>query len=49
MSKRPLIVVSLNVKRLGRDSTKQKLIKTWLSSLQNPPQILLIHEHHLYE
>jgi exonuclease III len=49
MTERPLTIVSLNVKGLGRDSTKQKLIKTWLSSLQNPPQILLIQEHHLDE
>jgi hypothetical protein len=49
MPERPLTIVSLNVRGLGRDSTKQKLIKTWLSSLQNPPQILLIQEHHLDE
>jgi exonuclease III len=49
MTERPLTIVSLNVRGLGRDSTKQKLIKTWLSSLQNPPQILLIQEHHLDE
>jgi len=47
MSKRPLTIVSFNVKGLGKDSTKQKLIKTWLTFLQNPPQILLIQEHHL--
>jgi exonuclease III len=49
MSKRPLTIISFNVRGLGRDSTKQKLIKTWLSSLQNSPQILLIQEHHLDE
>jgi hypothetical protein len=49
MSERPLTIVSLNVRGLGRDSTKQKLIKTWLSSLQIPPQILFIQEHHLDE
>jgi exonuclease III len=49
MPERPLTIVSLNIRGLGRDSTKQKLIKTWLSSLQNPPQILLIQEHHLDE
>jgi hypothetical protein len=49
MIERPLTIVSLNVKGLGRDSTKQKLIRIWLSSLQNPPQILLIQEHHLDE
>ncbi len=47
MNERPLTIVSLNVRGLRRDSTKQKLIKAWLSSLQNPPQILLIQEHHL--
>jgi hypothetical protein len=49
MSEQPLTIVSLNVRGLGRDSTKQKLLKTWLSSLQNPPHILLIQEHHLDE
>jgi hypothetical protein len=49
MFERPLTIVSLNARRLGRDSTKHKLIKTWLSSLQNSPQILLIQEHHLDE
>jgi exonuclease III len=49
MFERPLTIVSLNIRRLGKDSTKQKLIKTWLSSLQNSPQILLIQEHHLDE
>ncbi len=34
---------------LGKDSNKQKLIRTWLASLQNSPQILLIQEHHLDE
>jgi hypothetical protein len=47
MSDRPLTVISLNVKGLGKDSAKQKIIKTWLSSLQNPPQVLLVQEHHL--
>jgi hypothetical protein len=47
MSERPLTIVSLNIRGLGKDSAKQKLIKTWLTSLQNPPQILLIQEHHL--
>ncbi|KAH9575733.1 hypothetical protein CY35_01G126300 [Sphagnum magellanicum] len=47
MSERPLTIVSLNIRGLGKDSAKQKLIKTWLSSLQNPPQVLLIQEHHL--
>jgi hypothetical protein len=47
MSERPLTIVSLNVRGLGKDSTKQKLIKVWLTSLQNPPHILFIQEHHL--
>jgi hypothetical protein len=47
MSDRPLTVVSLNVRGLGKDSGKQKLIKTWLASLPNPPQVLLVQEHHL--
>jgi len=42
-------LTKLGLRQLGRDSTKQKLIKTWLSSLQNPPQILLIQEHHMDE
>ncbi len=49
MSERPLTIVSFNVRGLGKDSNKQKLIRTWLASLQNPPQILLIQEHHLDE
>jgi hypothetical protein len=49
MSERPLTIVSLNVRGLGKDSAKQKLIKAWLTSLQNPPQILFIQEHHLDE
>jgi len=49
MSERPLMIVSLNLRGLGKDSNKQKLIRTWLASLQNSPQILLIQEHHLDE
>jgi exonuclease III len=49
MIERPFTIVSLNVRGLGKDLTKKKLIKTWFSSLQNPPQILLIQEHHLDE
>jgi hypothetical protein len=49
MSEQPLTIVSLNVRGLGKDSNKQKLIRTWLASLQSPPQILLIQEHHLDE
>jgi exonuclease III len=47
MSERPLTIVSLNVRGLGKDSAKQKTIKTWLAALQNPPHILLVQEHHL--
>ncbi len=47
MTERPLTIISLNVRGLGKDSNKQKLIKAWLTSLQNPSQILLIQEHHL--
>ncbi len=49
MSERSITIVSLNVRGLGKDSNKQKLIKNWLASLQSPPQILLIQEHHLDE
>jgi hypothetical protein len=49
MSEQPITIISLNVRGLGKDSNKQKLIRTWLASLQNPPQILLIQEHHLDE
>jgi len=44
-----MTIASLNVKGLGRDSPKQKLIKTWVASLQTPPHILLLQEHHLDE
>jgi hypothetical protein len=47
MFEKPLTLVSLNVRGLGRDSPKQKLIKMWVASLQNPPQIVLFQEHHL--
>jgi hypothetical protein len=36
MSERPITIVSLNVRGLGKDSNKQKLIKTLLASLQSP-------------
>jgi hypothetical protein len=49
MSERPLTIVSLNVRGLGKDSPKQKLIKAWITSLQNLSQILLFQEHHLDE
>jgi hypothetical protein len=41
------VATSLNVRGLRVNSPKQKEIKTWLASLPTPPQILLIHEHHL--
>jgi hypothetical protein len=47
MSDRPINIGSLNIRGLGKDSPKQKLIRTWLASLQKPPQILLLQEHHL--
>ncbi len=47
MSERPITMASLNMRGLTRGTAKQKLIKAWLASLQNPPQILLIQEHHL--
>jgi hypothetical protein len=39
MSEKPLTIVSLNVRALGKDSPKQKLIKAWITFFQNPPQI----------
>jgi hypothetical protein len=47
MIKKPLTLVSLNVRGLRGDSPKPKEIKAWLASLSTPPQILLIQEHHL--
>jgi hypothetical protein len=47
MIERPLTLISLNVKGLGRNSCKQKEIKVWIASLPTPPQILLLQEHHL--
>jgi hypothetical protein len=47
MSERPLTIASFNVRGMGKDSPKQKLIRAWIASLQNPPQILLLQEHHL--
>jgi exonuclease III len=47
MSERPLTIASLNIRGLGKDSPKQKFIRTRIASLQNPPQILLLQEHHL--
>jgi hypothetical protein len=47
MSEKPLTLASLNIRGLGGYSPKQKLIKTWISSLENPPYIVLLQEHHL--
>jgi exonuclease III len=49
MNKRPLMVASLNVKGLGRNSPKQKEICSWISSVVPARQILLLQEHHLGE
>jgi hypothetical protein len=49
MDNKPLMIVSLNVKSLRRNSSKQKEIKAWTSSLFSLPQILLLQEHHLGE
>ncbi len=47
MSEKTLTLASLNVRGLGVNPPKQKVIKTLLASLPSPPQILLIQEHHL--
>jgi hypothetical protein len=47
MLERPLMLASLNVRRLRGDTPKLKEIKAWMASLADPPQILLIQEHHL--
>jgi len=47
MSDKPITIASFNVRGLGKDSPKQKLIRTWIASLPKPPQILLVQEHHL--
>jgi hypothetical protein len=47
MIEKSLALVSLNVRGLGRASAKPKEIKAWLASLQAPPQIKLIQEHHI--
>jgi exonuclease III len=39
----------LNVKGLGRNSPKQKEIRSWISSLVPVPQILFLQEHYLGE
>ncbi len=47
MLERPLTLASLNVRGLRGDTPKLKEIKAWMASLADPPQILLIQEHHL--
>jgi hypothetical protein len=42
-----VVLTYLNVRGLGRASAKPKEIKAWLASLQAPPQITLIQEHHI--
>jgi hypothetical protein len=49
MNRKALTLASLNVRSLGRNSPKQKEIRSWVSSLATPPHILLLHEHHLGE
>jgi hypothetical protein len=49
MNRKAITITSLNVKSLGKKSPKQKEIKTWVTSLATPPQILLLHEHDLGE
>jgi hypothetical protein len=49
MNKRPLTLASLNMRGLGKNSPKQKNIRSWISPLVPPPQIFLLHEHHLGE
>lgn len=49
MNRKALTLASLNVRSLGRKSLKQKEIKSWVSSLATPLQILFLQEHHLGE
>ncbi len=49
MNKKAIIIASLNVRNLGKNSPKQKEIRAWVTSLAMPPQILLLQEHHLGE
>ncbi len=41
------MLASLNIRGLRGDTPKPKEIKAWMASLVDPPQILLIQEHHL--
>jgi hypothetical protein len=47
MTEKPLTLVSLNVRGLRGGTTKPKEIRAWLTSLQTPPQVVLIQEHHM--
>jgi hypothetical protein len=47
MLERPLTLASLNIRGLRGDTPKPKEIKAWMASLADPPQILLMQEHHL--
>jgi exonuclease III len=47
MFEKPLTLASLNVRGLKSNNAKPKQIKAWLGSLNNPPQIVLLQEHHL--
>jgi hypothetical protein len=47
MFEKPLTLVSLNVRGLKCNKAKPKQIKAWLGSLANPPQIVLLQEHHI--
>ncbi len=47
MLERPLTLASLNIRGLRGDTPKPKEIKAWMASLADPPQILLLQEHHL--
>jgi len=47
MFENPLTLVSLNVRGLKSNKAKPKLLKAWIGSLNNPPQVLLLQEHHL--
>ncbi len=46
-----LTMVTLNLCALGKGCgvRKQKKVKDWIQSLELPPQIVLLQEHHLNE
>jgi hypothetical protein len=47
MIEKPLTLVSLNVRGMRGGMAKLEEIRVWFVSLQIPPQILLIQEHHI--